>query len=86
MGLGFFVVRTEEAMTAAEKIKEGSGPSIQEICTVDIPLGKVSVLTLSSGDSLLAASVENKLHFFSMSALLHKVCPPTLCVSKCWEY
>lgn len=78
---GFYVVRTEEAMTAAEKIKEGSGPSIQEICMVDIPLGKVSVLTLSSGDSLLAASVENKLHVFSMSALLHKEKKPAYSVS-----
>lgn len=69
---GFYVVRTEEAMKAAEKIKEGIGPTIEEICMLNIPLGKVSILTLSSGDSTLAASVENELHFFSIGALLHK--------------
>ncbi|KAI5667149.1 hypothetical protein M9H77_17002 [Catharanthus roseus] len=69
-------------MAAARKIEdEGSVPSLQDICMVDIPIGKVSVLALSTGDSWLAASVENQLHFFSISALLRKEQKPSYSVS-----
>nr|XP_016501123.1 PREDICTED: nuclear pore complex protein NUP214-like isoform X2 [Nicotiana tabacum] len=70
---GFCVARTKEVMTSAEEIKEkGSGPSIQELSIVDVNIGKVSVLALSGDDSLLAACVGNKIHFFPVSALLYK--------------
>ncbi|KAG5631275.1 hypothetical protein H5410_002992 [Solanum commersonii] len=70
---GFCVVRSNEVMSSAEKIKEkGSGPSIQELSVVDVTIGKVSVLALSSDDSLLAACVGNTIHFFPVRALLYK--------------
>ncbi|CAN4124342.1 unnamed protein product [Withania somnifera] len=70
---GFCVARTKEVMASAEEIKEkGNGPSIQELSVVDVTIGKVSVLALSGDDSLLAASVGNKIHFFPVSALLYK--------------
>ncbi|XP_059281673.1 nuclear pore complex protein NUP214 isoform X2 [Lycium ferocissimum] len=70
---GFCVARTKEVMASAEEIKEkGSGPSIQEVSIVDVAIGKVSVLALSGDDSLLAACVGNKIHFFPVSTLLYK--------------
>lgn len=61
-------------MASAEEIKEkGAGPSIQELSIVDVAIGKVSILALSGDDSLLAACVANKIHFFPVSALLFKV-------------
>ncbi|MCD7449764.1 hypothetical protein HAX54_001333, partial [Datura stramonium] len=70
---GFCVARTKEVMSSAEEIKEkGSGSSIQELSVVDVTIGKVSVLALSGDDSLLAACVGNKIHFFPVSALLYK--------------
>nr|XP_018631092.1 nuclear pore complex protein NUP214 isoform X3 [Nicotiana tomentosiformis] len=70
---GFCVAKTKEVMASAQEIKEkGSGPSIQELSVVDVTIGKVSVLALSGDDSLLAACVGNKIHFFPVSALLYK--------------
>lgn len=61
-------------MASAEDFKEkGSGPSIHELSFINLSIGRVSILALSSLDSWLAASVANQIHFFSMSALLHKV-------------
>lgn len=72
--VGFYVARTTEVMNLAEDIKEkGSGLSIDELCILNLSIGRVSILALSSGDSLLAASVANQLHFFFISALLLKV-------------
>ncbi|XP_069149411.1 nuclear pore complex protein NUP214 isoform X3 [Solanum lycopersicum] len=70
---GFCVARTKEVMTSAEEIKEkGTGPSIQELSVVDVAIGKVSILALSGDESLLAACVGNKIHFYPVSALLYK--------------
>ncbi|PHT54940.1 hypothetical protein CQW23_03426 [Capsicum baccatum] len=70
---GFCVARTKEVMASAEEIKEkGAGPSIQELSIVDVAIGKVWILALSGDDSLLAACVANKIHFFPVSALLFK--------------
>ena len=72
--LGFYVARTKEVMGLAEEIKDnGNSQSIDELIILNLSIGRVSILALSSGDSLLAASVANQLHFFSISALLHKV-------------
>lgn len=61
-------------MAAAEEIKEKkTGPSLQELSLVDVPIGKVSILALSVDDSLLAAGMDSHVHFFAVSALLHKV-------------
>ncbi|XP_060197392.1 nuclear pore complex protein NUP214 isoform X2 [Lycium barbarum] len=71
--IGFCVARTKEVMASAEEIKEkGSGPSIQEVSIVDVAIGKLSVLALSGDDSLLAACVGSKIHFFPVSTLLYK--------------
>ncbi|XP_006363606.1 nuclear pore complex protein NUP214 isoform X2 [Solanum tuberosum] len=70
---GFCVARTKEVMTSAEEIKEkGTGPSIQQLSVVDVAVGKVSILALSGDESLLAACVGNKIHFYPVSALLYK--------------
>lgn len=74
LGLGFYVARTKDVMASAEEIKEKqTGPSIQELSLVDVPIGKVSILALSADDSLLAAIIASHVHFFAVSALLHKV-------------
>ncbi|XP_049369631.1 nuclear pore complex protein NUP214 isoform X1 [Solanum verrucosum] len=70
---GFCVARTKEVMTSAEEIKEkGTGSSIQQLSVVDVAIGKVSILALSGDESLLAACVGNKIHFYPVSALLYK--------------
>lgn len=61
-------------MASAEDIKDKkTAPSIQELSLVDVPIGKISILALSHDDSLLAATVSCHVHFFAVSALLHKV-------------
>ncbi|XP_027072146.2 nuclear pore complex protein NUP214 [Coffea arabica] len=78
---GFYVARTKEVMGLAEEIKDnGSSQSIDELSILILSIGRVSILALSSGDSLLAASVANQLHFFSISALLHKEQKPAFSV------
>lgn len=53
---------------------------------MDLPIGKVSILALSAEDSVLAATVGRDIHFFAVSALLHKVwtkadrASPRLCI------
>ncbi|KAL3529808.1 hypothetical protein ACH5RR_009130, partial [Cinchona calisaya] len=76
---GFFVARTKQVMDLAVDIKDkGSGlSSIDQLSILNLSIGKVSILALSSGDSLLVASVANQLHFFSISALLHKEKKPS---------
>ncbi|KAL4561022.1 hypothetical protein LXL04_033182 [Taraxacum kok-saghyz] len=70
---GFCVARTKDVINTAEELKnEGNGSCIQELSLVDVSLGKVSILTLSSDSSLLAASVGFNLHFFSVDGLLNK--------------
>lgn len=62
-------------MASAEAIKDKkTAPSVQELSLVDVPIGNVSILALSADDSLLAATVSSHVHFFAVSALLHKVC------------
>ncbi|KAL8484342.1 hypothetical protein ACS0TY_026863 [Phlomoides rotata] len=78
---GFYVARTKDVMASAEAIKEKKiGLCIQELCLVDVPIGKVSILALSADDSLLAASVGSCVHFFALSALLHKEQKPSYSV------
>ncbi|EPS63584.1 hypothetical protein M569_11195, partial [Genlisea aurea] len=79
---GFCVTKTADVMTAAEKVEvEGKCSSIQEFSLVDVPLENVSMLSLSSDDALLAASVTNEVHFFAVSALLHKEQKPSFSIS-----
>lgn len=61
-------------MASAEAIRDKKpAPSVQELSLVDVPIGKVSILALSADGSLLAATVASHVHFFAVSALLHKV-------------
>ncbi|KAI3461921.1 hypothetical protein Pfo_018584 [Paulownia fortunei] len=79
---GFCVARTKDVMASAEEIKEKqTGPSIQELSLVDVPIGKVSILALSVDESLLASTMASHAHFFAVSALLHKEQKPSYSVS-----
>ncbi|CAH9051123.1 unnamed protein product [Cuscuta europaea] len=70
---GFYVARTHDVLASAQELKEKNGGlSVQDICVVDISIGKVSILALSGDDSLLAVTVGSKIHFFPVSTLLHK--------------
>ncbi|KAH6765370.1 hypothetical protein C2S52_000196 [Perilla frutescens var. hirtella] len=81
-GQGFYVVRTKDVMASAEAIKDKkTAPSVEELSLVDVPIGKVSILALSADHSLLAATVSTHLHFFAVSALLHKDQKPSYSVS-----
>lgn len=65
----------KDVMDAAEELKNGvQGPCIQKFSVVDVSLGKVSILALSADSSMLAASVGLNIYFFSVDALLNKVC------------
>lgn len=75
--LGFFAARTKDVMDAANDMKaKGTASSIQDLCVVDVPLGKVHILALSADSSTLAVSVAADIHFFSVNSLLDKVCLP----------
>ncbi|KAL2540818.1 Nuclear pore complex protein [Abeliophyllum distichum] len=79
---GFCVARTKEVIASAEEFKDKkTGRSVQELSFVDLPMGKVSILALSADDSVLAATVGRNIHFFAVSALLHKEQKPSFSVS-----
>ncbi|CAA0829036.1 Nuclear pore complex protein NUP214 [Striga hermonthica] len=79
---GFYVARTKDVIATAEESKEKQkGQSLQELSLVDVPIEKVSILALSADDSLLAASVDSYVHFFAVSALLHKEKKPSYSVT-----
>ncbi|KZV55059.1 hypothetical protein F511_13848 [Dorcoceras hygrometricum] len=70
---GFYVARTRDVIGSAEQIKDKqTAKSVQELCLVDVPLENVSMLALSSDDSMLAATEGSHANFFAVSALLHK--------------
>ncbi|KAI3826581.1 hypothetical protein L1987_00629 [Smallanthus sonchifolius] len=70
---GFSVARMKDVMGAAEELKNGAqGSCIQELSVVDVSLGNVSILALSSDSSMLAASVGLSIYFFSVDGLLNK--------------
>lgn len=74
MCLGFCVTRTKDVMESAVEVKDkGRGPSVGELSLIDVRVGKVSMLALSVDDATLAAVVDSHVHFFAVSALLHKV-------------
>jgi nuclear pore complex protein Nup214 len=72
--LGFLVVRTKAAIDVAKEFKEkGKGPCLKELSLVDVPIGRVSLLEISSNSSMLAVVIGADIHFFSVSSLLKKV-------------
>lgn len=73
--LGFYVAKTKDIIELAKEIKKrgkGSG-SIQELSIVDVPIGRVSILALSTDSSTLAACVGGNVHLFSVASLINKV-------------
>ncbi|KAK9156544.1 hypothetical protein Scep_003118 [Stephania cephalantha] len=70
---GFYVAKTRDVVAAAKELgKKKSGVCVQELCVVDVPIGQVHVLALSSDSSTLAACVGSQIHFYNVSALLNK--------------
>lgn len=71
---GFCVAKTTDVIAAAKEIKEkGSGPSVQELSVVDVPIGRVSILALSIDCSFISAVVGGEIQCFSVDSLLKKV-------------
>ncbi|KAF5448069.1 hypothetical protein F2P56_033569 [Juglans regia] len=79
---GFCVARTKDVIASAKDIKEkGSGPSIQELSVVDVPIGKVHILAISTDNSTLAAAIASDVHFFPLNSLLNKESKPSFSCS-----
>ncbi|KAH1107893.1 hypothetical protein J1N35_011661 [Gossypium stocksii] len=78
---GFLVARTKDVIDLAKDIREkASSSSIEDLSLVEVPIGKVHILALSTiDDTILAVSVAADIHFFSVSSLLKKDIKP--CVS-----
>ncbi|KAF9688564.1 hypothetical protein SADUNF_Sadunf01G0001500 [Salix dunnii] len=73
---GFLVGRTKHFMDAAIDIKDKgttttSSSSIQNLRPVDVPIGNVHIVNLSTVDSTLAVSVSVHIHFFNVHSLLN---------------
>ncbi|XP_065877559.1 nuclear pore complex protein NUP214 isoform X2 [Euphorbia lathyris] len=74
---GFFVARTKDVMDAAKEIEaKGTTTSIGDLSIANVSIGKVSILSLSSDSSTLAACVDAVVHFFGIDSLLKKDLKP----------
>lgn len=72
--LGFYVAKTKDLIDSAKELKDkGSGSPVQELSLVDVPIGRVRILALSTDNSTLAASVAGGIHFYSVDTFLNKV-------------
>ncbi|KAK7405276.1 hypothetical protein VNO78_06480 [Psophocarpus tetragonolobus] len=70
---GFFVAKTKDLIDSANEFKEkGGGTPVEQLSLVDVPIGRVRALTLSTDNSTLAASVSGDIHFYSVESFLHK--------------
>ncbi|XP_021759023.1 nuclear pore complex protein NUP214-like [Chenopodium quinoa] len=79
---GFCVAKIKDVIAAAKEIKDkGSGPSVQELCVVDVLIGRVSILALSTDCSVISAVVEGEIQFFFVDSLLNMDKRPTFCPS-----
>ncbi|XP_057823176.2 nuclear pore complex protein NUP214 isoform X1 [Cryptomeria japonica] len=72
---GFCVTKTAELLQVAEDLKDNphKALTVQDASIVDVALGGVSLLTLSSDGLILAACVGGTVHFFSVPDLVHKI-------------
>lgn len=78
------MVRTEDVIASAKEMKNGgAGSSVQDLSIVDVSVGKVHILALSSDNSILAAVVAGDVHLFSVGSLLDKV---VLLVEACHNF
>uniref|UniRef100_A0A803LXZ4 Nuclear pore complex protein NUP214 n=1 Tax=Chenopodium quinoa TaxID=63459 RepID=A0A803LXZ4_CHEQI len=79
---GFCVANITDVIAAAKEIKDkGSGPSVQDLCVVDVLIGRVSILALSTECSVISAVVEGEIQFFFVDSLLNMDKKPTFCSS-----
>ncbi|KAE8672042.1 Detected protein of unknown function [Hibiscus syriacus] len=80
---GFLVARTKDVIDLAKDIKENdTSSSIEDLSVVDVPIGKVHILALSTtDDTILAASVAADINFFSVNSLLTKDIKPCFSTS-----
>lgn len=70
---GFFVARTKDLIDSANEFKEKeSGSPVQKLSLVDVSIGRVRVLALSTDNSMLAASVSGDIWFYSVENFLNK--------------
>ncbi|KAK7247325.1 hypothetical protein RIF29_42206 [Crotalaria pallida] len=70
---GFYVARTKDVIDSAKEFKDkGSGSSVQQLSLVDVSIGRVRILALSTDNSLLAASVSGHIRFYSVDSFLNK--------------
>ncbi|KAE9601245.1 hypothetical protein Lal_00024059 [Lupinus albus] len=70
---GFFVVRTKDVIDSAKQFKEkGTGSSVEQLSLVDVSIGRVHILALSTDNSLLAASVSGQIQFYPVDSFVNK--------------
>lgn len=50
-----------------------SGSSVEELCLVDVAIGRVRILAISSDNSTLAACVAGDIRFYDVKSFLNKV-------------
>ncbi|CAK8571666.1 unnamed protein product [Lathyrus sativus] len=65
---GFYVVKTKDLIDSAK----GSGSSVEELSLVDVPIGRVRILAVSTDNSLLATAVAGDIRFYSVDSFLNK--------------
>ncbi|XP_045810734.1 nuclear pore complex protein NUP214 isoform X1 [Trifolium pratense] len=65
---GFYVVKTKDLIDSAK----GSGSAVEELSLVDVGIGRVRILALSTDNSTLAASVGGYIRFYSVDSFLNK--------------
>lgn len=78
---GFYVAKTKDVIDSAKELKvQGNGfsCSIEQISVVQVPIGRVRILTLSHDNSTLAVSVDADVHLFSVDSLLNEEVNPSL--------
>nr|KYP50091.1 hypothetical protein KK1_028167 [Cajanus cajan] len=70
---GFYVARTKDLIDSANEFKDkGSGSPVQQLSLVDVSIGRVRALAVSTDNSTLAASVAGDIRFYSVESFLNK--------------
>ncbi|XP_027934105.1 nuclear pore complex protein NUP214 isoform X2 [Vigna unguiculata] len=72
---GFFVVRTKDLIDSANEFKEkGNGSPVEQLSLVDVSIGRIRSLTLSTDNLTLAAvtSSSGDIQFYSVESFLNK--------------
>lgn len=62
-------MKTKDLIDSAK----GSGSSVEQLSLVDVPIGRVRTLAVSTDNSLLAAAVAGDIRFYSVDSFLNKV-------------